>query len=198
MTEPWNCTFVVVANELGSGTHALDHAILGSFNQYVAQKAGAVVHMICGIPHMIKGPQWKPDLSNIVKASDAMALEDAQKADMLDHYLSKREIAMDPNGYFIFGVDKKKKRLTASYHSCIVNDKGEVCDLEGNKLKCNGRSPEPLKTWECRTAKEMTTQLLEGWDMAAKVLSIGHAGYIGREVQKAENALFSGTTYQQD
>ena len=197
----------MVTNELGSGTHAQDYATRkfvdaqGWFNQYVAKKAGAVIHMVCGTPNVIKGPLWKPDMSNAVRASGGMAhptVEEAQRADMLDHYLSKREIAMDPKGYFIFGVDTKQKLLSASYHSCILNDKGEVCDLEGNKLNCTGRSPDPLKTWECRTAKEMTMQILEDWEMAAKVLTIGHAGYIGREVQKAENALYSGKIYQQD
>merc|ERR1712238_398420 len=42
MTKPWNCTFVFVTNELGSGTHAHDHTTRkfvdaqGWFNQYVA------------------------------------------------------------------------------------------------------------------------------------------------------------------
>mmetsp|Transcript_13073 Transcript_13073/g.19828 ORF Transcript_13073/g.19828 Transcript_13073/m.19828 type:complete len:158 (+) Transcript_13073:186-659(+) len=157
--------------------------------------------MVCGTPTTIKGPLWKPDLSTAVWASGGRALptvEEAQRAGMLDHYLSKREMAMDPKGYFKFKVDTEKKCLFASYHSCIMNDKGEFFDLEGNKLTCHGKSPEPVKTWECRTAKEMTTEILEDWDMAAKVLTIGHGGYIGREVQKAEDALYSGKTYRQD
>jgi hypothetical protein len=136
-----------------------------------------------------------------VRASGGLAvptLAEAQRADMLDHYLSKRDIAMDPKGYFLFRVDTTKKAIVATYHSCIVNDKGEFFDLEGNKLTCHGRSPEPLKTWECRTAKELTTQILEQWDMAASVLTVGHGGYIGREAQKAEAALYSGKTYRQD
>jgi len=198
---------VFVTNELGSGTHAHDHTTRkfvdaqGWFNQYVAKKAGAVFHMVCGTPTTIKGPLWKPDLSTAVWASGGRALptvEEAQRAGMLDHYLSKREMAMDPKGYFKFKVDTEKKCLFASYHSCIMNDKGEFFDLEGNKLTCHGKSPEPVKTWECRTAKEMTTEILEDWDMAAKVLTIGHGGYIGREVQKAEDALYSGKTYRQD
>ncbi len=198
---------MIVTNEIGSGTHAHDHATRkfvdaqGWFNQYVAKKAGAVVHMVCGVPNMVKGPQWKPDLSTAVRASAGLSLislEEAQKADMLDHYLSKRSMAMDPKGYFKFKIDTTKKMLFASYHSCIMNDKGEFFDLEGNKLTCHGKSPEPVKTWECRTAKELTTQILEEWNMAPKVLSVGHGGYIGREAQKAEDALYSGRAYQQD
>jgi len=207
LTQPWNCTFVVVTNELGSGTHAHDHTTRkfvdaqGWFNQYVAKKAEAVIHMVCGTPNIIKGPLSKPSLSNAVRSSAGLAsptLEEAQKADMLDHYLSKRDIAMDPKGYFKFKIDTEKKVIFASYHSCIMNDKGEFFDLEGNKLTCHGRSPEPLKTWECRTAKELTTQILEQWEMADKVMTIGHGGYVGREAQKAEAALYSGKTYRQD
>lgn len=157
--------------------------------------------MVCGVPNVIKGPTWKPDLSTAVRASGGLAspsVHDAQRADMLDHYLSKRSVAMDPKGYFKFKIDTEKKIIFASYHSCIMNDKGEFFDLEGNKLTCHGKSPEPLKVWECRTAKELTTEILERWDMAGKVLTIGHGGYIGREAQKAEEALYSGKKYQQD
>jgi len=207
LTKPWNCTFVIVTNEIGSGTHAHDHTTRkfvdaqGWFNQYVAKRADAVVHMVCGTPNIIKGPMSKPSLSNAVRGSAGLALptlEEAQRADMLDHYLSKRDITMDPKGYFKFKIDTDKKVIFASYHSCIMNDKGEFFDLEGNKLTCHGRSPEPLKTWECRTAKELTTEILERWDMAAKVMTIGHGGYVGREAQKAEDALYSGKIYRQD
>ena len=196
-----------MTNELGSGTHAHDHATRkfvdaqGWFNQYVAKRAEAVIHMVCGIPNIIKGPISKPSLSDAVRGSGGLALptlEEAQHADMLDHYLSKRDIAMDPKGYFKFKIDPQKKVIFASYHSCIMNDNGEFFDLEGNKLTCHGRSPEPLKIWECRTAKELTTEILEKWEMAAQVLTIGHGGYIGREAQKAESALYSGKTYRQD
>lgn len=207
LTSPWNCTYVIVTNELGSGTHAHDHTTRkftdaqGWFNQYVAKRAAAVVHMVCGYPRIIKAPPSKSSLSNTFNGSAGLAshtLEDAQRADMLDQYLSKRDVVMDPKGYFKFKINTEKKIIFASYHSCIVNDKGEFFDLEGNKLTCHGRSPEPLKTWECRTAKELTTEILERWEMAGKVLTISHGGYIGREAQKAEAALYGGTLYQQD
>ena len=207
MTKPWNCTYVIVTNEVGSGTHAPDHMTRkfvdaqGWFNQYVAKKAEVVIHMVCGTPNIIKGPLSKPSLSTAVFASGGLAsptIHEAKRADMLDHYLSKRDIAMDPKGYFKFKIDTEKKIIFASYHSCIINEKGEFFDLEGNRLTCHGRSPEPIKTWECRTAKELTTEILEKWEMAAKVLCIGHGGYVGREAQKAEDALYSGRTYRQD
>lgn len=207
LTKPWNCTFVIVTNELGSGTHAHDHTTRkfvdaqGWFNQYVAKRAEVVVHMVCGCPNIIKGSLSASSLSNAVRGSAGLALptlEEAQKADMLDCYLSKRDLTMDPKGYFKFKIDEEKKVIFASYHSCIVNEEGEFFDLEGNKLTCHGRSPEPLKIWACRTAKELTTQILEQWEMAEKVLTISHGGYIGREAQKAEAALYSGKAYQQD
>jgi len=213
LTQPWNCTFVLVSNELGSGTHAHDHTTRkfvdaqGWFNQYVAQRADAVFHMVCGQPSVVK---WLPNgnkptsLSHAVRTSTStshrggITLHDAQQADLLDQYLSKRDIKMDPKGYFKFRLDTTKHIIFASYHSCIINDKGEFFDLEGNRLTCHGGSPTPIKTWECRTAKELTTEIVERWDMASTVLCVGHGGYIGREAQKAEAALYSGGTYRQD
>ena len=85
----------------------------------------------------------------------------------------------------------KKKVIFSSYcHSCVVNDKGEFFYLEGNRLTCHGGSLEPLKVWECRTAKELTSQILEQWEMAPKVMTVVHGSYIGREAQKAEDALY--------
>ena len=105
---------------------------------------------------------------------------------------------MDKKGYFMVKVDREKFVIRVSFHSCIVNEKGEFLDLEGNRLTCYGTGPEPLKVWECRTAKELTVQVLEQWESANDLLSVGHGGYLGREVQKAEAALYDGSSYQQD
>jgi hypothetical protein len=119
---------------------------------------------------------------------------------MLDHYLSKRYIQMDDKGYFLLKVDREKFVLRLTYHSCIVNEKGEFLDVEGNLLTCHGNEsrPEPVEVWECRTAKQLTTAVLEHWEPAKELISIGHAGYLGREAQKAEDALYRGLKYQQD
>lgn len=203
LTKPWNVTFVFVTNELGSGTHAHDHATRkfvdaqGWLNQYVAQRADSVVQMVCGCPNVLK--EMTP---NEPKPGQGVILPTPQQvrdAKILDDHLSSRGLTMDEKGYFLIKSDHEKFVIRASFHSCMKNEKGEICDLNGNKLKCcSGTSPEPMKVWECRTAKEMTTQILEHWKEASELLSVGHAGYLGREVQKAEHALYSGTHYQQD
>jgi hypothetical protein len=212
LTEPWNCTFVFVTNELGSGTHPHDHTsrkfvdAQGWFAQYVAKRSKYVIHMVCGCPNVLKGPPsspgpFSPALSLAVSNSGGLAsptIDEANRADMLNHYLSKRDINMDPSGYFKLKIDTEQKEIQASYHSCIINEKGEFFDLDGNRLHCHGKSPVPIKVWSARTAKELTMQVLEQWEMAAKVVTVGHASYIGREAQKAETALYSGKAYRQD
>jgi adenosylcobinamide kinase/adenosylcobinamide-phosphate guanylyltransferase len=195
LTQPYNITFVVVTNEVGSGTHATAHLTRkfvdaqGWFNQFVARKAHQVIHMVSGVPNLIKN-----DLTKTV----ADLQERTEEAHRLDRHLSARGLPMDAKGYFM--IKLIDGLIVANFHSCILNDQGEVCDLNGNKIKCcSGKSPEPMKVWKCRTAKELTTEIFERWDNIAKVqLSVGHAAYIGREAQKAEHALHSGTKYQQD
>lgn len=117
---------------------------------------------------------------------------------ILDKYLSSRGMKMDEKGYLIFKI--ADKRIVASFYSCILNDKGEVCDLNGVKIKCCGEknTREPMKEWTARTAKELTAMMIEEWEHAQDVFSIGHAAYIGREAMKAEQALYSNGFYQQD
>ena len=192
LTEPWNITFVFVTNEIGSGTHASS----GWFNQHAADHAERVVHMVCGVPNVIKKPPTDAR-SPLALPSPAQRNE----AQVLDKFLSCREIPMDEKGYFMMKLDHTKGMIVATFHSCIRNDKGEFFDLEGNQITCCGPNktrPEPVKVWECRTAKEMTTEIFERWSHAKEVVSVGHAAYIGREAQKAEHCLYSGKNYQQD
>jgi adenosylcobinamide kinase/adenosylcobinamide-phosphate guanylyltransferase len=199
LTQPYNITFVFVTNEVGSGTHSTAHLTRkfvdaqGWFNQFVARKANQVIHMVSGVPNLIKN-----DFTKTV----ADLQERTEEAGRLDRHLSARGLPMDAKGYFF--VKLIDGLIVASFHSCMLNDQGEVCDLNGNKIKCSdkgcsGKSAEPMKVWKCRTAKELTTEIFERWDDVAKVqLSVGHAAYIGREAQKAEHALLSGTKFQQD
>ena len=207
LTKPWNCTFVVVTNELGSGTHG-EHLATRKFvdaqgwmNQYVAKRAKSVIHMVSGCPNVLKESGSKQsNYTNNRGRGDlpVPAPQQQREAFMLDQFLSQRSMEMDKKGYFIIKVDPEKLVIRVSFHSCIVNDKGDFFDLEGNRLTCHGGSPEPLKIWECRTAKEATYQILEQWEPGKELLCIGHAGYLGREVQKAEYALYNGIKYQQD
>ena len=202
MIGQWNTTFVFVTNEIGSGSHASD-AVSRTFadhqgwlNQFVASKAREVVHMVAGCPNVVKRVD---DSGRGVKGS-WMNQDDKDEARLLDTFLSSRSLQMDSKGYFMVKLDEN--RIVVSFYSCIVNDKGEICDLQGNKIKCcngGGSRREPMKVWKGRTAKELTTAIFEEWEDAPKLeFSIGHAAYIGREVQRAEHCLYSNIPYQQD
>jgi adenosylcobinamide kinase/adenosylcobinamide-phosphate guanylyltransferase len=201
MIAQWNTTFVFVTNEIGSGSHAsdavsrtfVDHQ--GWLNQFVASKAKQVVHMVSGCPNVVK----RVDDSARGAKGSWMTQDDKDDAKLLDTFLSSRSMTMDPKGYFMVKLDEN--RIVASFYSCIVNDKGEVCDLQGNKIKCcnGGSKREPMKVWKGRTAKELTTAIFEVWEDATELdLTIGHAAYIGRELQRAEHCLCSNIPYQQD
>ena len=202
LANQWNTTFVFVSNEVGSGTHASDGVsrlfvdYAGFFNQYVSSKSFRVVHMVAGCATVIKqnNGQHRRTCSMVPVGN-----EDADDAFILDKYLSSRGIKMDEKGYMIFKIEDK--RIIASFYSCILNDKGEVCDLNGVKIKCCNGSKNtrvPMKEWTARTAKELCAAIFEEWEDAGKIFSIGHAAYVGRECMKAEQALYSNGFYQQD
>eukprot|EP00956_Cyclotella_meneghiniana_P023468 scaffold45705_cov89-Cyclotella_meneghiniana.AAC.2 len=200
LASQWNTTFVFVTNEVGSGTHASDGIsrlfvdYQGFFNQYVASKAFRVVHMVSGCGTIIKqdSGQHKRTCSLIPTTKS-----DADDAFILDKHLSLRGMKMDDKGYLIFKI--ADKRIIASLYSCIMNDEGEICDLNGVKIKCcDGNTRQPMKEWSARTAKELNVMMLEEWKDANKIFSIGHAAYIGREAMKAEQALYANSFYQQD
>ena len=202
ISQCWDTTFVLVTNELGSGTHAATHITRkfvdaqGWFNQHVASQAQRVIYMVCGVPNIIKD---QVAATTVDKDSCSMISKEChEEAKMLDKFLSTQKLQMGEKGYFLIKVDRIKGVIVVSFHSCILNDKGEACDLDGNKIPCHGKSPEPIKVWECRTAKELTTEIFERWSLSRKLdISVGHAAYIGREAQKAEYCLYSsGTHYQ--
>lgn len=200
LTNQWDATFFFVTNEIGSGTHAQDAVIRkfvdaqGWLNQYVAEKANRVVHMVSGIPTIIKDFQPRAPASGPIRPTEAKRDE----AFMLDKILSTRGLAMDSKGYFFVKVIDGL--IVASFVSSMLNDKGEVCDFQGNTIKCCGttKRPHPIKEWKCRTAKELTIEIFERWDQAKDVVTVGHAAYIGREAQRAEQCLYAGEAFQQD
>mmetsp|Transcript_20642 Transcript_20642/g.32501 ORF Transcript_20642/g.32501 Transcript_20642/m.32501 type:complete len:337 (-) Transcript_20642:200-1210(-) len=202
MITQWDATFVFVTNEIGSGLHA-DNAASRKFvdaqgwlNQYVSSKADMVIHMVAGVPNIIK--QFTPESRDPLKAP---ASHDLTERAVLDQLLSTRSLTMDDKGYFMMKLDHAKGVIRVTYHSCIKNDKGEVCDVHGKKISCcegNNNRPEPMATFEARTAKELTVMVFERWEHAKDLVSVGHAAYIGREAQKAEECLFAGRFYQQD
>lgn len=202
LVQQWDATFFFVTNEIGSGTHATDHFTRkfvdaqGWLNQHVAAAADRVIHMVSGIPNVIK--DFAP-ADAVVPAAATKPTEHAiATAIMLDKVLSTRGLQMDAKGYFMMKL--QDGLIVATFHSCILNDKGEVCDLEGVKIPCCGNSnrPQAMKTWKCRTAKELTAEIFERWALSKDVVTPAHAAYIGREAQRADHCLYAGKQYQQD
>mmetsp|Transcript_16606 Transcript_16606/g.39721 ORF Transcript_16606/g.39721 Transcript_16606/m.39721 type:complete len:338 (-) Transcript_16606:358-1371(-) len=200
MTKQWDATFVVVTNEIGSGLHGEGAAsrkfvdAQGWLNQHVGARADVVVHMVAGVPNIIK--QLPGERRDPLKAPTSRDL--AERA-MLDKFLSTRNLTMDDKGYFMMKLDHDAGVICVTYHSCIKNDRGEICDVKGNKISCGGNNrPAPMETFEGRTAKELTVKIFERWEHARELVTLGHAAYIGREAQRAEQCLFAGKFYQQD
>jgi len=200
MVKQWNATFIFVTNEVGSGTHAENHLsrkfvdIQGWLNQYVGKRADRVIHVVCGVPTMIKEPNPDTRSPNLIPNKQKV-----NEAHMLDKTLSTRGVEMEAKGYFITKLDRSKGVIVVQFFACTVNDKGEVCDLNGKKIPCGSKKTEPYKVFEGRTAKELTAEIFEKWNQENNLItSLGHAAYIGREAQKAEYCLYSGEHYQQD
>lgn len=197
----WDATFVFVTNEIGSGLHADSAAsrrfvdAQGWLNQHVSSKADMVIHMVVGVATIIK--QFPAERRDPLKAPCDRNLTERA---MLDKFLSTRNLTMDEKGYFLMELDHAEGVIRATYHSCIKNDRGEICDARGIKIKCgsNDGRPAPMETFEARTAKDLTVAIFERWEHAGSLVSVGHAAYIGREAQKAEQCLYAGEFYQQD
>ena len=201
----WDATFVFVTNEIGSGLHATTSAsrkfvdAQGWFNQHVASNADAVVHMVAGVPNFVKRPSSSSSSSGGRDPTKAPCDKDLEERAMLDKFLSARKLNMDEKGYFMVKVDHDRGVVRATYHSCIKNENGEICDVRGKKISCSGDNrPEPMIAFEARTAKELTVEIFERWEHAGELVSVGHAAYVGREAQRAEACLFAGRFYQQD
>ena len=201
LVQQWDATFIFVTNELGSGLHPDGHAsrkfvdCQGWLNQHVGSRADWVVQMVCGIPNIVKEPP-RGDRRDPLAAPSTAELEERR---MLDQFLSARGLTMDAKGYFLIKNDPPKGVIRATFFSSMKNEKGEICDMQGNKISCSGDNrPDPAAVFEGRTAKELTVKALEKWEHAREVLSVGHAAYIGREAQRAEACLLAGKHYQQD
>ena len=124
----------------------------------------------------------------------------------IDDDLSKRDLALDPLGYFIIKLDRDADppMIQADYYSNTINEKGLACDDEGEVIGCGSGSKKflrPLRVFRGRTAKEVSVEILEsqGVGVPCEYCShLEHANYLGRELQKAEFCMSTGATYVQD
>nr|YP_002048939.1 hypothetical protein PCC_0287 [Paulinella chromatophora]ACB42729.1 hypothetical protein PCC_0287 [Paulinella chromatophora] len=117
----------------------------------------------------------------------------------LDMRLSQRFISLDPKGYFLIKIDINRGELVAEHYSNTLDQKGVAIDPEtGEELTCwNLSSQKPVNIYRARTAKELGIRLTEGKG-PHPITCLDHALYLGRELQKAEQALIASQLYIQD
>ncbi|MEO0406923.1 MAG: DUF4346 domain-containing protein [Cyanobacteria bacterium P01_A01_bin.135] len=117
----------------------------------------------------------------------------------LDDQLSRRDIALDPSGYFVIYVDRVHQLICAAHYTNSISETGVALDPEtGKPLPCNGSlKREPTRVYQGRTAKELGIQITELPDQPP-VSQLDHALYLGREFVRAEIALSTGQEYIQD
>jgi len=117
----------------------------------------------------------------------------------LDERLSQRFIDLDPAGYFLIKIDRQAGELIAEHYGNGIDERGLATDpATGEVISCRGAGPRtPLATYRARSAKELGIALTEG-PGPHPLSRLDHALYLGRELQKAEAALNSGSDYLQD
>tara|TARA_Y100001968_G_scaffold287580_1_gene289133 strand:+ start:125 stop:526 length:402 start_codon:yes stop_codon:yes gene_type:complete len=122
-----------------------------------------------------------------------------QSIKLLDVKLSKRQIELDPKGYFLIKVDPLTNELILEHYLNNIDQKGRAIDPEtGELIGCKTkRAHEPSKIFKGRSAKEVGVQISEGHG-PYPISRLDHAIYIGRELQRAEHCLKTGQKYIQD
>ena len=118
---------------------------------------------------------------------------------LLDDKLSKRQIELDPNGYFLVKIDCLSNELILEHYLNNIDQKGRAIDPEsGEPIGCKTKSKnQPSKIFKGKTAKEVGIQISEGVGQFP-ISRLDHAIYIGRELQRAEQCLKTGVDYVQD
>lgn len=123
----------------------------------------------------------------------------AEQRRTLDERLSQRFIALDPSGYFLIKLDRDAGELIAEHYGNGIDERGLATDPDtGEVISCKASGPrEPLRIYRARSAKELGMALTEG-EGPFPISCLDHALYLGRELQKAEHCLESGSAYVQD
>ena len=118
---------------------------------------------------------------------------------VIDEKLSKRDIDLDPKGYFIIKIDKRKNEILAEHYSNNIDNKGRAINPEdGKPIKCKGAEKRlPINIYKGRSAKEVGIKISES-NTSMPLSKLDHAVYLGRELQKAETCLKNGDPYIQD
>ena len=118
---------------------------------------------------------------------------------LLDAKLSKRQIELDPKGYFLIKIEPKTNELILEHYLNDIDQKGRAIDPKsGEPIGCKTKSSnQPNNIYRGKSAKQLGIQISEG-DGPFPISHLDHAIYIGRELQRAEQCLISGKQYIQD
>ena len=116
----------------------------------------------------------------------------------IDKELSKRNIKLDPNGYFLIKVDLIKKKIIVEHYLNKINKRGLATDPDTNMpITCRDENLRKYnKIFIGDTAKEVGILLSEKEE--GLISKIDHALYLGRELQKAEECILKNIEYIQD
>ena len=127
---------------------------------------------------------------------DSIASENTRKN--IDKELSKRNINLDPKGYFLIKIDLIKKKIIVEHYLNKINKKGVAIDPDTNMpITCREENKRKYnKIFIGNTAKEVGILISEKEDNL--ISKIDHALYIGRELQKAEECIMKNLEYIQD
>ena len=118
---------------------------------------------------------------------------------LLDDKLSRRQIELDPKGYFLIKVEPLTNELIIEHYLNNIDPQGRAIDPEsGELIGCKTKSSkQPSNIYRGKSAKEVGIQISEGHG-PFPISRLDHAIYIGRELQRAEQCLRNGQQYIQD
>ena len=118
---------------------------------------------------------------------------------LLDDKLSKRQIELDPKGYFLIKIEPSTNELILEHYLNDIDQKGRAIDPESGKpIGCKTKSRnQPNNIYRGKSAKQLGIQISESLG-PLPISRLDHAIYIGRELQRAEQCLRSGEQYIQD
>jgi dihydropteroate synthase len=117
----------------------------------------------------------------------------------IDDKLSKRDINLDPGGYFIIYLDRESRLICAKHFTNVIDERGLAIDPEtGKVIPAKGKVERTQSTlFTGRTAKELCVVIFEQ-TQPCPVTMLDHAAYLGREFVRAESALVDREEYVQD
>ena len=117
---------------------------------------------------------------------------------LLDDKLSKRQIELDPKGYFLIKIEPLTNELIVEHYLNNIDQEGYAIDPKTRKqIKCDSNIKRKQNIiFRGESAKELGILITE--KRSDLISKYEHALYLGRELQKAEQCLIDNSTYIQD